>query len=222
MGRQICFYVTQKDADTLIEQIYLQGAMVVDFAGRPLQKEELQSITDNDYCQKHFESNKFFVMKPSLSLYYHSNAVKESIDEMKAEVIEFSLCRLSPAKIIDTSSVDNNFRKNGFVVINDSDEYNKQMNELMKNPVYIDNPNYVEHGFEHGRFWYTSEFFDDEGRKIKKSKEIDTLFNSLSKFIKNNFMLSKDRFAYIGAGAYEKYQEGVFIPCSGRNKIVVE
>ena len=222
MGKQICFYATQKDADVLIEQIYLQDGVIVDLTGKPLNKEELQSITDNAYCQKHFESNKFFVTKPEFSLCYHSNTAKKSIDEMKAEVIEFSLCAPSPAKTIDTSSVDNNFRKDGFVVIDNSEEYHRQLNELMKSPVYIDNPNYIENGFEHGRFWYSYEFFNDKGKKASKSKELDRLFNSLSKFIKSNFRQSKDKFAYIGADAYEKYREGVFIPCSGRNKIVIE
>ena len=215
MGNQICFYVTQKDADTLIEQIYHQGGGVVDLTGKPLNKEELRSITD-------FESKKFFVTKPEFTLCYHSNTTKKSIDEMKAEVIEFSLCAPSSAKTIDTSSVDNNFKKDGFVVIDNSEEYHRQMNELMKSPAYIDNPNYVEHGFEHGRFWYSYEFFNDERKKVSKSKELDRLFNSLSKFVKSNFKLSKDKFAYIGAGAYEKYLEGVFVPCSGRNKIAIE
>ena len=222
MGKQVCFYVTQKDAGTLIEQIYLQGGIVVDLGGKPLNEEELQSIAGNSYCQKHLESNKFFVTKPELSLCYHSNTAKKSIDVMKAEVIEFSLCTPSSATTIDTSSVDNNFRKDGFVVIDNSEEYHRQMNELMESPAYIDNPNYVEHGFEHGRFWYSYEFFNDEKEKVSKSKELDRLFNSLSKFVKSNFKLSKDKFAYIGADAYEKYLKGVFIPCSGRNKIAIE
>ena len=222
MGRQISFYATQKDADDLIEQIYLQGGIVLESTGTPLGKDELLSITDYDYCQKHFDSNKFFVAKPDFSLCYHVNTAKKSIDEIKAEVIEFSLCNPSPTKVIDISSVDNNFRKEGFVIIDDSDEYHRQMDELIRNPTYIDNPNYVEHGFEHGRFWYSQEFFDDEGKKVSKSKELSKLFNNLSKFIKENFKQTKDKFAYIGSDAYDKYNDGIFIPCSGRNKIAVE
>lgn len=222
MGKQICFYITQKDVNTLIEQIYLQDGFVLDSTGTALSKDELFSIADCDYCKKHFNSNKFFIAKQNFSLCYHANTAKRSIDEKKAEVVEFSLCTPSPAKVIDTSSVDNNFRKEGFVIIDNPDEYYKQMNEFMKNPIYIDNPSFVEHGFEHGRFWYSPEFFDDNGIEISKSKELSKLFNSLSKFIREHFKQTRDKFAYIGMDAYEKYRDGDFIPCSGRNKIAVE
>lgn len=222
MGKQICFYITPKDVNSLIEQIYLQNGFVLDSTGAALSKDELVSIAHYDYCEKHFDSNKFFVAKSDFSLYYHCNTVKRRIDEQRSEVIEFSLCTPSPAKVIDTSSVENNFRKDGFIIIDNQNEYYRQMNELMKNPIYTDNPNFVEHGFEHGRFWYSPEYFDDNGKKVSKSKELSKLFNSLSKFIREHFKQTKDKFAYIGTDAYEKYRDGDFIPCSGRNKIVVE
>lgn len=221
MGKQICFYASQKDVDALTEQIHRQGGLVVDTVGKPLSKDELQLISDYNYCKEYFGSNKFFVVKSNPSLHFDSDTVKRSIDEMKAKVIEFSLCTPSPTRVIDTSSVDDYFRKGGFVVITNSEEYNRQMDALMQNPVFVDNPNHVEHGFEHGRFWYSPDIYDDKG-KVSKSKELDKLFSSLSRFIKNNFRRSKGRFAYIGPYAYEEYLQGLFVPCSGRNKILVE
>jgi hypothetical protein len=221
MGKQICFFVTQKDVNALVEQIHSYKAFVVNAEGQRLNDEDLLSIADYDYCQKHFGSNKFFIVKPEFALCFYFNINKNTIDEMKAEVISFSLCSPQPERIVDTSPVDNNFRKNGFIVIDDSDEYQRQLEELMKNPTYIDNSNYVKDGFEHGRFWYSPQYYDVNGNNINKSKELDTLFNGLSKFVKKNFRQSKDEFAYIGPDTYEKYQEGVFIPCSGRNKIVI-
>lgn len=42
------------------------------------------------------------------------------------------------------------------------------------------------------------------------------------KFIKKNYKLTADKFAYIGTDAYEKFKEGVFIPRSGCNVIKVD
>ncbi len=105
-------------------------------------------------------------------------------------------------------------------MVDDSEKYNQLLNKVMLNPVYIENPCYVENGFEHGRFWYTAEFLGTDGEKNKKAEALDKLFNSLKKYIKTNFILSKDKFAYIGPDAYKKYLLGTFVPCSGKNPIL--
>lgn len=221
MGKQICFFATPSDLNKLFEEMYLDNIIFMDDFGQKQDKEKLFFMVNRDFSGKSFSESHFYITKTGVNLFYNYYDGGKKIDQLKSEVIQFHSCTQSPPIIIDTSSVDNNFRKGEFVVINDSDEYHKQMTELMKNPAYINNPNHVEHGFEHGRFWYTSDFYDDEGKKVRKSKELDKLFNGLSKFIKRNFKETKDKFAYIGPDAYEKYQEGVFVPCSGRNIINV-
>lgn len=82
--------------------------------------------------------------------------------------------------------------------------------------------NSVKHGFEHGRFWYEPNYYDEKGVQVQKSKELDKLFDSFSKYVKKNYKLTADKFAYIGPNVYEKYREGVFNPCSGKYLIKVE
>lgn len=214
MGKQICFYGTQKDVNDIIEKIQLKYGVVIDGTGTVLSKTELNSIADWYYSKSHFGGNKFYITKQEFLPYYRTKTTEKSINELTFEVIEFSLCTPSPAKVIDTSSVDVRFSKDGFVTIDNPDEYHRLMNELMENPIYVCNPNYVENGFEHGRLWYSASCFD--------SKEVCELYNSLSRYIRKHFRQTKDKFAYIGIDAYERYRQGYFIPCSGRNRIVVE
>ena len=222
MGKQVCFYASQKDVEALIDQIQRSCAIVVDASGSVLGSEALLSIADFDYCKEHFGGNKFFVTKPDLSLLYYRHEGHIFIDQMQSEVIELSLCSPSPLKVVDTSSIDNNYLKNGFVVVSDSDAYSRQMSELMKNPVYVLNPNYVENGFDYGRIWYSPDYVDVNGSRAKKSDDLHKLYKSLSKFVKSNFKMTRDKSAYIGQDAYEKHLQGVYVPCSGRYKVIVD
>ena len=221
MGKQICFYGTQIDVNNIIDIIHQKNGVVIDGTGTVLSKTELNSIADWYYSESHFGGNKFYITKQEFLPYHHTKTTKKSIKEFPFEVIEFSLCTPSPAKVLDTSYVDARFTKEGFVVIDDSDEYHRLMNELMENPIYVCNPNYVENGFEHGRLWYSASCFDSN-ESIKNHKEVCGLYNSLSRYIRDHFKQTKDKFAYIGMDAYELYHQGRFIPCSGRNSIIVE
>lgn len=220
MNKQVCFFITQKDVDFLISYIYSLDAFLIDYAGELLTKQATAFIADYSYCQTHFGYNNFLITKPNFSLSYRTASGKPEVDQYVSEVIEFSLCTPIPKKIIDTSSVDEKFRKGGVIVIDDSEKYHCLMRELMLDPPYVENPNYIENGFEHARFWYSPTFFTSDNNVVRKSKKSDALFNNLKTVIKENFKLSKDKFAYIGPDAYEKYLLGTFIPCSGRNRLV--
>lgn len=219
MGKQICYFAKQKDINELIVYIYMLKGKIIGSESKELSEEELQLLYDYDFCQERFGKNKFWITKPGFKLVLKKYGGVEAIDELSSEVIEFSLCTPQLEKEIDTSPVDNNFRKGGYLIIDDSDEYQRQIQELMKNPTYIDNPNYIKNGYEHGRLWYAPEYYDDSGEKIHKSKELDTLYNALNRYIRKNYRISKTKFGYIGPDAYQRYLEGKFIPCSGRNKI---
>lgn len=219
MGRQVCFYITQFDVDDLIKVIYNKNGIIIDSTGKKLNENELKLMTDSNYYQKHFNSNKFFITKQELFLKYNFENNQKHINEIVSEVIEFSLCTPIPKKIVDTSIVYNDFKRYGFTVINDADKFHEQMKELMNNPTFIDNPNYCQNGFENGRLWYSQEYYNDEWQKVNKSKELTELFNSLKNYITKKYKLSKDKFAYIGPNAYDEYICGQFIPCCGKNKI---
>lgn len=222
MSRQVCFYASQKDIDVLVDHIHNLCAIIVDTSGNILSSGALSSIADIDYCQEHFDGNKFFVTRSNLVLRYYYREGMRFIDQMQSEIIELSLCRPSPIETIDTSSVDSIYLKDGFVVINDSEAYYRQISELMKNPTYVSNPYYIENGFDCGRIWYSPDYVDENGVRTKKAKDLHDLYGSLSRFLKKNFRITKDKSAYVGKDAYEKYLQGTFVPCAGRHKIIVD
>lgn len=220
MAKQICFFATQKDVELLLHNIYALGAIVIDYKGTPLTNNTLPTVSF-DNLQAGREHNNYLITKPGLSLVFRTSSQTSEIDQVASEVIEFNVCRPIPKKIIDTSSVDKEFQRGGIVVIDDTERYNQLMKKLMLNPPYIENPNYVEYGFDHGRFWYASECLSIDGEKQNKSEELGVLFSNLRKYIKTNFILSKDKFAYIGPNAYKMYRSGTFVPCSGKNRIII-
>jgi hypothetical protein len=224
MGKQIRFFVTQNDVNELIKAIKLNNGIIVDSYGEELHNEELESIADYEYCEKRFWGSSFFIKLPSSKLAFsnYEKLDKKYINQLVSEIIQFNACAPHPKKVIDRSPVDNKFKKGGFIVIHDSEKYHRELEEYMKNPLYIDNPNYVINGYEHGRFWYEPKYYDEEGKHRGKLKDLDGLFNNLSKFIKMNFKLTADKYYYIAPDAYKKYQEGVFVPSSGRNVIKVD
>ena len=73
--------------------------------------------------------------------------------------------------------------------------------------------------YEHGRFWYEKKYFDQHGNIVTKSQELDKMFQSLSRRVRKNAVISNNKFAYILPEAYKAYKEGNFNPCSGRNAI---
>jgi len=76
--------------------------------------------------------------------------------------------------------------------------------------------------YEHGRIWYEPMNTIDRGMRKGESTAIDRLYIQIDIYIKRNYILSEDRFAYIGQDAMEKYHMGVFLPCSLHNPIRVE
>ena len=83
----------------------------------------------------------------------------------------------------------------------------------------VEYPNTDPNGYEHGRVWYETSFFDDDGNLIKKNKELDSIFNELNRYIRKNYIISTDKQWYMGPNTYEKYLEGKYIPYSGINPI---
>jgi len=222
MGRQICYFITQDDINKLVEAIYLNNGIILNYNGKELTKEELTFLADYEIYKRNFGLHNICITRKDFKIIYNFKKFKKWIDMFKSEVITFSLCTQRPEKIIDTSLVSNNFTRNGFLMINDRKEYDRQIAELMKNPTYIDNPTYLQNGYEHGRLWYEHSYYDKNGVVIRKPKELDDFYNKLKKYITKNYKLTADKFGYIGPVAYEKYKEGVFIPASGRNAINVE
>ena len=222
MSKQICFFATQKDINLLLSRIYSLEAIVVDYTGKPFSKEELLYATEYSCWQNYYQHNKFLITRPRASLSYRIAHERVEVDQCISEVIEFSLCTPVPRIVVDTSSVDEEFQKDGMIIIDDTERYDRLMKELMNDPPYIENPSYIENGFEYGRLWYSSTFCNPNGDIIKKTKDGDLLFKNLKTFIQRHFLPSRDKFAYIAPDAYEKYLLGTFVPCSGRNRIVFQ
>ncbi len=219
MGRQVCFFLTPKDLSGLINALYARGVKVVDDYGNNINLESLTQFIENDFNGKSFTDSFCYMYEDGFKLAYFDGS--KTINQIESEVIQFRACRQQSKKIMDTSSVEKNFEKGGFIVIDNTEEYQRQMDECRKNPVYIDNPLYVPNGFEHGRFWCSTDYYNEYGEKVNKCKELKSLFSFCKRYITKNARLSKTKFAYIGEDAYQKYLEGTFIPCSGRSKIEI-
>lgn len=73
--------------------------------------------------------------------------------------------------------------------------------------------------YEHGRFWYEKQYYDQRGNLITKRQDLDKMYQSLAQKVRRISNISKTKFAYILPDAYRMYKEGNFIPCSGRNTI---
>lgn len=163
MGRQVCFFVSNKDLQDLVELVKSNGGTL---------------INSRNEKQNTIISGQVFIVLPNSKLYYwennklHNYEQGHIIEQLSSDIIAFSESRLTN---------DQKF------------------------------PNW----YEHGRFWYGTSYYDNDGNVIKKSKELDLFFNSLKRYITKNFTISVDKHWYIGPDAYKKYLDGTFIPCSG-------
>lgn len=209
MGRQICFFATQKDVDFLVREVEKKEGFILDFSGNALSQSELASIADEEYCQQRWGSNQFCVATKNSSITYKNS----KIDVLSSDIITFSLCKSSPKQIIDTSCVDQQYQRRDCVIITAPQEYRNQIKELIKCPVYITNPNYVKNGYQHARFWCST------SKDLFGTKEFEQLFLHLKKVIQKTFRLSKDKQFYLGEDADKQFQKGLFIPCCGKNHI---
>lgn len=218
MGRQICYYATPVDLERFFASKPCGDIVFLDQLGNKLEVEHLIHAISCDFNATSFGASQCYITKENLNIYHFPNE-NNSVDFQKSEVIQFSACKPSPQKIIDMSPITRKFSTEGFVVINDSEEYYRQLAKLLENPIYIENPHYIKNGFEHGRLWYAPDYYDDEGKKVNKTHELKSLYLSLEKYIKKQFRAAKDGFGYIGPSAYQMYLEGTFVPCSGKFKI---
>ena len=218
MGRQICYFASPVDLDQFFSSKLCDGIIFLDQFGNKLELKHLIHAISSDFNATSFGASQCYITKENFNIYYFSNE-NRSIDFQKSEVIQFSACRQFPQEIIDMSLITKKFSKEGFVVIDDSEEYYRQLAKLLENPIYIKNPNYIANGFEPGRLWYASDYYDNEGEKTKKTNELKSLYLSMEKYIKKQFRASKDGFGYIGPSAYQMYLEGAFVPCSGEIQI---
>ena len=217
MGSQICFFITPNDFAYLLDKTLSYDIIILDKYGEEITPGELYSKIEYGYERKICHSDNYYFTKNGFNISYFSDS--GLLDFQKSEVIQFSFCKNSPPKILDKSTIDQRFLKNGFIVIDDSAEYSKLLDDIIKNPVYKDNPNYIENGYEHGRLWFANSYYDEYGIKITKSDELKKFYSSMQRFIKKNWKLSNDKFGYIGIEAYRLYLQNQFIPCSGKSRI---
>ena len=158
MGKNICFFITEKDAVDLISAIKSNGGLEIN--------------EENNKLKKH---NKLFFALPDSELVYSSYNGEKRLNQIASEIIELSLSTPQPSKVLDISVVEKHFKKGEFIVIDDADKFRHLMNELKRNPVYIDNPNYMFNGYEHGRIWFENQYYDANGIKKSKNKNISSL-----------------------------------------------
>ena len=164
MGRQVCFFATNEDLQSLIELVKSKGGIFVN-----LRNEKLEEFVNGQF---------FITLKNSKLSYWNNNKTLpytegQFIDRFSSEIVILDSCRR------------------------------------------VEFPNKDPYGYEHGRFWYETSYFDNDGNTVKKSKELDLFFNSLKRYITKNYILSINKHWYMGPDAYQKYLEGNYVPYSG-------
>lgn len=219
MSKQICFYSTEPDLKDLFSSGFMKDIILIENDGTEITIEEFLIDVNNYFSNDRFSVNTYYLSDKNSIIEYDKNDNNYYVNPTKSDVIEFYYNHKIPPKVLDTSSVDKLFTKNGFLIIDDSLKYQALIKELCEKPHYIDNPNYVKNGYEHGRFWYCNKYIDDTGNIVMKSNRMLKVFNQIRRYIAKNYLLSCTKFAYIGLDAYKNYQMNGFIPCSGKNAI---
>lgn len=221
MGKQIVFFATPADLKQLFQIISLKEGIVLDQFGTMIDIESVLNMCIDCFDGKTFSCDLYLTLE-GLKISFFSEKKERLINPLESEVIQFRPCMRQPKAIHDTSSVDDQFKIGDYIVIHDTEKYSQLMDEFMEHPRYRENPNYVENGFEHARFWFEPEYFDESGEKVKKSKKLCSLFGALQNRIKTSYKLSNNGFGYIGKNAYASYLLENFVPCSGNTRIAFE
>ena len=212
MGRQICFFATPNDLLQIIQSITKYKCLLMN-------KNGVQSELDAVYeplCAKYndFGFEQYYIATTNSKISYGVNKMNEQyIDSSNSDVIEFLSCGRIPQTTIDREPVEKHFRRGDYVVVDDIFKYFQITEEYMKNPKYIDNPCFIENGFEHGRFYLDT-------TRAPISKETTTLYNALVRAVKKYGRLDKDKYAYILPDAYNLYLRGEYVPRSGIYNII--
>jgi hypothetical protein len=214
VGRQIPLFATDSDFHMLLDLVYKRGLYVIDFSGKKLSLNEIKdSISEVYKTGKHHPH--FFIVRDGWKIAFSDGFV----NQLDSEAIELSICHRIHEKKIDLSPVDKHFQKGGFTTISspeESDKYHKMLDEYLKDPILIPNPNYVENGYEHGRIWYPTCFFGANGKTTLPTRELGKEYNALVRSIKKISIRSDDKLPfYMLPDATENFRRKNFVPRSG-------
>lgn len=224
MGKQVGIFASISDMENLLLHIEMLGVVLLDKHGKEIGRKETIDGFDawmrGDYISGF--SKVYLTKSHLLRIFSETKNGEMQFDEFRSDVIELSACTPSEKQIVDTSDIDEKFRVGGCIIISPerAEEYWELMAERTKKPRYIPNPNYVKNGYEYGRVYYQTSYFDDtHDCMMSKSPELDSLYNSIKRYIYRMYKKGKDKFFCIAPNAYEKYLRGEFVPCSGNNRI---
>ena len=83
-------------------------------------------------------------------------------------------------------------------------------------------PDCIDYSYYPGRFWYSRDYLDIEQMIIRyktNDAELGKIYDMIVRYIRKNFKYSSKWQYYIGSDAYQKMQNGLFIPYSGKYRI---
>lgn len=146
MGKQICFFANEVDLKEMFKIVALDEIVLLNKTGEIVTIEDFFSCIDSYFQKDNQLTQTWYLSCSDSKIEYIISGDYRCVNPLKSDVIEFHHCTKIPSKILDTSSVNNMFLKNGFIVIDDTDKYNSLMEELRRNPKYINNPHYKKMG----------------------------------------------------------------------------
>jgi len=186
MGRQTNFFMNKDDLDNFI--IFLRDqndCLIKAEAGEnlgPMFVSESEYLTDFRY-------------------YIYNTSYKISFEYFEHDR-ELTLRTIEKFPLKDreelTREAEKRFKRFGYVRSFDSEVIEVITSKIIENEKQI----------MEGRIYVELYDFDENDMKYKRSEALESMYVKYSKYIKKNFKISKDKYYYIGPGAYELYKKG--------------
>lgn len=218
MSKQVMFYQDAEDTKAFAEFITSNCGTIFTQQGEMVSADEVQQI-----AIKTSESILYIVCSDTASEVLKLFFSKPFCYSVNA--IEYALCKPQERFILDSANIYKHLAvqfpdavKDGYVVMRDDPAFIHEIDNLMRTTEKIKNPDFFD-GIEPGRI-YLPKRTDRDALQKNSLKDISILYKKMERYIKNNYVCSETKFAYIGSSAFKRYKDKNFIPCQGKNKII--
>ena len=218
MGREIFYFATPIDLEQFYIEMLSNNIFAVDHFGNRLEIEYFNYLVKSEFEGNHVEPIFCYLTKKDLDIFYFPDDDKHIAPGI-SDVVDFQVCKPLPKKIVSMPWLTEKFEKGSCGTIEDTEEYYRQIDEALTHPKFIENPYYIENGFDPGRLWFAPDYYNSKWKQVHKTKGLKRLYLPIERYIIKNFRLAKDNFGYIGPNAYQMYLNGDFVPCSGKCRI---
>lgn len=194
MGRQIRFFATPTDYCELLENVFSKKCFVLD---REAKQTSYKYISSE--IEKRLYGPQVYIATEKSNIIMYSGV--RVIDPIISDVIEVVNCHLSYESFVKRKEMLKSADNTSYFCIPDDITLNR---------------------YEHGRLWYETSYYDNNGILVKKNNDIEKVYSSLVREIRKKSKKSNDGAFYILPDAYKQYKNNLFMPCSGNYDIAFD